>query len=249
MASTGKSAGTRRATGRGAGVKAMRKTAAQKDDERRKAKAREYRARWKAKRDKETAAINAEVGKLGLGKRQTSARKLMEADEPAGVNAVQRLVAHLGGRIDELGLTKILVSAEWVALVDHAKALGPTVEEMTDGEIIARLVGRDSTLGVLARAHALVIKKSQDYNQGGMKDGREAARADRDNYFPFGHKSYIHMLHTKVQRLISLEAKRDAGQAANFEGTFDTVLDVINYASFFGERIERELRQAAGEAT
>ncbi|MBR4982205.1 MAG: DUF1599 domain-containing protein [Lachnospiraceae bacterium] len=76
----------------------------------------------------------------------------------------------------------------------------------------------------------IAIKKSQDYNNG---NGQPASRAA---YFPFGLLSYAQMLHTKSQRLNSL-AQQD--KAPNNESVRDTLLDMINYATFAVEAIDK----------
>ena len=76
----------------------------------------------------------------------------------------------------------------------------------------------------------IAIKKSQDYNNG---NGQPISRA---NYFPFGLLSYAQMLHTKSQRLNSL-AQQD--KAPNNESVRDTLLDMINYATFAIEAIDK----------
>ena len=76
----------------------------------------------------------------------------------------------------------------------------------------------------------IAIKKSQDYNNG---NGQPTSRA---NYFPFGLLSYAQMLHTKSQRLNSL-AQQD--KTPNNESVRDTLLDMINYAAFAVEAIDK----------
>lgn len=76
----------------------------------------------------------------------------------------------------------------------------------------------------------IAIKKSQDYNNG---NGQPTSRAA---YFPFGLLSYAQMLHTKSQRLNSL-AQQD--KAPNNESVRDTLLDMINYATFAVEAIDK----------
>ena len=71
----------------------------------------------------------------------------------------------------------------------------------------------------------LVDQKDQDYNTG----------VALEEYFPFGHKSYIHMLHTKVLRLISLV---QAQKQPNFESIEDTVDDLIAYAVFYKDYLQ-----------
>ena len=74
------------------------------------------------------------------------------------------------------------------------------------------------------------IKKSQDYNNG------QDVPQSRSIYFPFGLISYAQMIHTKSQRLISL-AKQTKNP--NNESIRDTLLDLINYACFAVEAIDK----------
>lgn len=81
-------------------------------------------------------------------------------------------------------------------------------------------------LGLIDEAMNLVTAKQQDYQSA-------ASTITLADYFPFGHKSYIQMLHTKVTRLRSLAESVDAGETPNFESIKDSVLDLINYAVFY----------------
>lgn len=76
----------------------------------------------------------------------------------------------------------------------------------------------------------IAIKKSQDYNNG---NGTPTSRAI---YFPFGLLSYAQMLHTKSQRLNSLAQQN---KLPNNESIRDTLLDMINYAAFAVEAIDK----------
>lgn len=68
----------------------------------------------------------------------------------------------------------------------------------------------------------LVDAKHQDYNAGVVK---------LEQYFPFGHQSYVQNIHTKVLRLVSLV---DRGQISpRFEPVEDTVMDCIAYCAFY----------------
>lgn len=80
---------------------------------------------------------------------------------------------------------------------------------------------------VLKKVAELRARKSQDYNSGPQL---------RD-YFPFGHVSYAQMLHVKNLRIQSLLARMEAGHEPNFEGILDSVEDLINYSTFYGEAI------------
>lgn len=87
----------------------------------------------------------------------------------------------------------------------------------------------DPIMAIFAKAWLVQHLKSQDYNQ-----------HSRDAYWPFGLVSFVQMLHVKVQRLISLAtAKVDR---PNFESATDTGLDLINYAAFMVEWLERNKR-------
>jgi hypothetical protein len=96
--------------------------------------------------------------------------------------------------------------------------------------LLTELWARGGHPGALAKAALLCIQKSQDYNHGQSVDPHEI---DRTGYFPFGTVSYAQMLHTKVERFISLTRKNLSGGTPNFEGLDDTALDIINYAGFF----------------
>lgn len=73
---------------------------------------------------------------------------------------------------------------------------------------------------VIKEALALQNKKGDDY---GNFDEAQS------EYFPYGDKSYLTMLHIKLKRLDNLKDKK-----ANFESAYDSILDVINYAAFYG---------------
>lgn len=69
-------------------------------------------------------------------------------------------------------------------------------------------------------------KKSQDYN----------SNIQLTDYFPFGQISYSQMIHTKALRLRNLTENKEA---PNFEGIRDTLMDIVNYALFNIEAIDR----------
>ena len=79
---------------------------------------------------------------------------------------------------------------------------------------------------VLQEAQEIQDAKSQDYG-----DVDEA----RSDYFPFGHYSYLHMLHTKLRRLTALAENPNK---PNFESAYDSVVDMINYCAFYGAFIK-----------
>lgn len=76
----------------------------------------------------------------------------------------------------------------------------------------------------------LRLKKGEDYN----------TSTALEDYFPFGNESYAQMLHLKNLRIKSLLARSRAGKAANFEGLRDTLLDMLNYASFYIEWLDNQ---------
>jgi hypothetical protein len=75
-------------------------------------------------------------------------------------------------------------------------------------------------------ALALCAKKAGDYNK----------HTGRDAYFPLGLPSYAQMIHTKAMRLVNLAA---SGRAPNFESVRDTCLDLVNYAWFLADAVDR----------
>jgi len=102
---------------------------------------------------------------------------------------------------------------------------------------------------------ALVKRKSSDYNTGGVTFSGEKYNenihnpfeVNRAEYFPFGDKSYLQMLHTKFQRLKSLSEKKERGLDPNFEGVQDTLKDMIAYIVFYSKYIENEMSSIHGE--
>lgn len=53
-------------------------------------------------------------------------------------------------------------------------------------------------------------------------------------YFPFGHTSFLQMLHMKVERLKNLNPDFFTGEI-NHESVLDSVLDLVNYGNFYAE--------------
>ena len=62
------------------------------------------------------------------------------------------------------------------------------------------------------------------------KGGDYQNKVTLEQYFPFGDKSYIHMLNTKVLRLISLAGKPGD---PSFESVKDSVYDLVAYSAFY----------------
>ncbi len=76
-------------------------------------------------------------------------------------------------------------------------------------------------LELCAPVAELCERKSQDYQSGLVK---------HEDYFVFGHKSFVQMLRTKVLRLTSLVS---TGAPPNFEGILDSVDDLLAYTVFY----------------
>lgn len=80
---------------------------------------------------------------------------------------------------------------------------------------------RKRYLELIDPAIEIVAAKHEDYS---------SVALGLETYFPFGDKSYLQMMHVKMQRLISLA---QAEGEPNFESMYDSVLDLINYSVFF----------------
>jgi hypothetical protein len=83
----------------------------------------------------------------------------------------------------------------------------------------------------LEKAQEILETKSMDYN------GCTDAECDpaRTTYFPFGATSYMHMIHTKWERI-----KQTQGFATQHESTKDSCLDMINYLAFYVAYMEKQ---------
>jgi hypothetical protein len=89
---------------------------------------------------------------------------------------------------------------------------------------------QDGAAAVLLECAELLERKSQDYNSNGI---------DRDDYYLYGRKSLMTMIHTKTLRLRSLidQCPTDV----NFESIQDTLKDLANYSAIW---IDWERRHA-----
>jgi hypothetical protein len=83
---------------------------------------------------------------------------------------------------------------------------------------------RAAYLRVFEECLGLSIAKSRDYGD---------SDPTKKSYMPFGDASYMTMLHTKTQRLVSLIQNAQRGDKPNFEGIDDSLKDLINYAFFY----------------
>jgi hypothetical protein len=90
-------------------------------------------------------------------------------------------------------------------------------------------MNRQHFLDLITPLADLVEKKHSDYDTGGV---------ELEDYFPFGHESYVQMMHVKVMRLVALT---NAKKAPEFEKIEDTVKDLINYSVFYLDFLHEEL--------
>lgn len=87
----------------------------------------------------------------------------------------------------------------------------------------------DNLSPFLQQAAVLRAQKGNDYNTG----------ADLDDYFPLGHLSYFQMLHVKFLRIKSVLVLMALGRSTNYDSLQDSVQDMSNYLTFYGERLMR----------
>ncbi len=174
-----------------------------------------------------------------------------------GANAHDKLIERAKKLRDDCAPSSIVMmiealhdeDAEWIPpslrkppAETHEKSMGaqhPTyLKDASVGELLHALKAKGGTFAAVADAQLLVLKKSNDYNRSELDVADQ--HSARDVYFPFGHASYAQMLHVKSQRINSLVDAELKGRPTNFEGLRDTALDLINYASFLAERLERD---------
>ena len=82
---------------------------------------------------------------------------------------------------------------------------------------------------ILKEAAELKERKQADY-QGNMWT--------EEDYFPYGNKSYMHMIHTKYLRMRSLAETKD--KKINFESLEDTLVDMAVYCAMFAAYLENK---------
>lgn len=80
---------------------------------------------------------------------------------------------------------------------------------------------------ILKDAAALKERKSADY---------QGSQFTEEDYFPYGHQSYIQMLHTKYLRMRSVVEQENT----NFESLEDTLIDMISYAAMYAAWISNQ---------
>lgn len=92
----------------------------------------------------------------------------------------------------------------------------------------------DNVSPFLKEAVELRATKGNDYNTGNVLD----------DYFPLGHLSYFQMLLVKFLRVKSLLVLQSMGRPVNHDGLLDSVRDLSNYTTYYGERLlKRDLPQ------
>lgn len=171
-------------------------------------------------------------------------------DVPEAADALLDLMYFAAGRLHEMGVPPNAVLDEVQranmdktrgALAKRPGSMGhdaikpegwtpPDHSWLNRPDLLAALDAWDRMSPVLRRVALLRIRKGEDYNSG----------IQLRDYFPFGHKSYLQMIHLKATRLRSLLERIEAGGTPNFEGLEDTNDDLINYASFYGEWLAGE---------
>lgn len=85
-----------------------------------------------------------------------------------------------------------------------------------------------TAVDIMQQAIDLKLKKSKDY---------QGSQFTEEDYFPFGHLSFIHMLHTKMLRIRSV-AEQEGQQ--NFESLTDSLIDMINYSAMYAAWVENQ---------
>ena len=80
----------------------------------------------------------------------------------------------------------------------------------------------------IRRAAMVMESKSADYG---------SIKSHRPEYFPFGDASYLTMIWTKLMRLTYLFEKKSP---PSHESKLDSVIDLINYAGFYGDHLMQE---------
>ena len=88
-------------------------------------------------------------------------------------------------------------------------------------------MAKTTAITIIKEAAELKERKSKDY-QGGMWT--------EEDYFPFGHQSYLHMIHTKYLRIRSVAEQEDT----NFESLGDSLVDMINYCAMYAAWLENK---------
>lgn len=88
-----------------------------------------------------------------------------------------------------------------------------------------------NAIDIMNRAIDLKLQKSKDY---------QGSQFTEEDYFPFGHLSFIHMLHTKLLRIRSVAEQVGQGDKPNFESLSDSLIDMINYSAMYAAWVENQ---------
>ena len=80
---------------------------------------------------------------------------------------------------------------------------------------------------LLKECAQLKEQKGRDYQGGMWKE---------EDYFPFGHQSYMQMIHTKYLRMRNIMEAEDT----NFEALEDTLMDMAVYSCMYAAWIENQ---------
>ena len=89
---------------------------------------------------------------------------------------------------------------------------------------------KKTAIDVLEEAAELKARKSKDY---------QGSQFTEEDYFPFGHLSYIHMMHTKMLRIRSVAEQ----ESTNFESLYDSLIDMVNYAAMYAAWVNNNFQQ------
>lgn len=174
---------------------------------------------------------------------------LNERDLPKAVDALQDLIYVAAGRLFEMGVLPGLPRDEVQrANMDKERGIVDKRAKSSQGFDAVKpegWKGPDFTdilqfgledlrtwkqiSPVHIRLAQLRAKKGNDYN----------TSVALEDYFPFGHQSYVQMVYLKALRLVSLTEVQSKGGTINFDGVEDTVLDLLNYATFYSEWLDR----------
>lgn len=93
--------------------------------------------------------------------------------------------------------------------------------------MIAKLEAQE--IALVTAMKKVLAKKTMDYNASRIDDNFRIDDA-REEYYPFGDKSYAQMFHTKYLRIMNLlKAEGDP----NFESLDDSIIDVTAYLCFW----------------
>ena len=123
-------------------------------------------------------------------------------------------------------------------MTDYGRIMKECEEDMKNKEFANKYsdlfmkgknMSRVTASTILHEAAALKEKKQADY-QGDMWT--------EEDYFPYGNKSYMHMIHTKYLRMRSLAEKED--KKVNFESLEDTLTDMAVYCAMFAAYLENK---------